>query len=118
MDASSCVCPRVCGSRGVMGLRCPGGFLGVVFALQAIWIGRTNCRVQKQPPRLRRQHTGRRQCPITTLKRSWPSLQAIVDVATLTGACIVALGGEIGGLFTPSDDMAATLTQASKEAGE
>lgn len=38
-------------------------------------------------------------------------------MATLTGACIVALGTQIAGLFTPSDDMAAALTAASKAAG-
>ncbi|KAG2430377.1 hypothetical protein HYH02_013739 [Chlamydomonas schloesseri] len=44
--------------------------------------------------------------------------KAVVDVATLTGACIVALGTQIAGLFTPSDEMAASLTAASKVAGE
>lgn len=43
---------------------------------------------------------------------------AIVDIATLTGACIIALGGEVAGLFTPSDDMADSLSAASKAAGE
>ncbi len=42
---------------------------------------------------------------------------AIVDVATLTGACIIALGDDIAGLFTPSDKMGAAMTAASKEAG-
>jgi leucyl aminopeptidase len=45
-------------------------------------------------------------------------LQAIVDIATLTGACIIALGGEVAGLFTPSDAMAAGLSAASNAAGE
>lgn len=45
-------------------------------------------------------------------------VQAVVDVATLTGACMVALGPEIAGLFTPSDDMAAAVTAAAKSAGE
>ncbi|KAF6251830.1 cytosol aminopeptidase family, catalytic domain-containing protein [Scenedesmus sp. NREL 46B-D3] len=43
---------------------------------------------------------------------------AIVDIATLTGACIIALGGEVAGLFTPSDAMAAGLSAASNAAGE
>lgn len=43
---------------------------------------------------------------------------AVVDIATLTGACIIALGGEVAGLFTPSDDMAASLSAASKASGE
>eukprot|EP00249_Psilotum_nudum_P007021 c20254_g1_i1 orf=72-1838(+) len=42
----------------------------------------------------------------------------IVDLATLTGACVIALGSEIGGLFTPSDDLAMELIQASEKAGE
>ena len=43
---------------------------------------------------------------------------AIVDVATLTGACIVGLGPEIGGMFTPHDDLAAELEAAAEAAGE
>ncbi|MEM6752651.1 MAG: leucyl aminopeptidase [Cyanobacteria bacterium P01_C01_bin.38] len=45
-------------------------------------------------------------------------LDAIVDLATLTGACIVALGSEIAGMFTPSDDLASELKIASESAGE
>ena len=37
----------------------------------------------------------------------------IVDAATLTGACIVALGGELTAMFTDDDDFAAALTDAS-----
>mmetsp|Transcript_38753 Transcript_38753/g.109579 ORF Transcript_38753/g.109579 Transcript_38753/m.109579 type:complete len:618 (+) Transcript_38753:3-1856(+) len=44
--------------------------------------------------------------------------EAIVDVATLTGACIVALGPSIAGLMTPNEDMAERVTSASKAAGE
>ncbi|GAQ84752.1 leucine aminopeptidase [Klebsormidium nitens] len=43
---------------------------------------------------------------------------AIVDLATLTGACIVALGGDIAGLFTPFDSVAEELSAAAKAAGE
>lgn len=42
----------------------------------------------------------------------------IVDLATLTGACIIALGNDIGGMFTPSDELAEELTAASKKGGE
>ncbi|KAL6747733.1 cytosol aminopeptidase family, catalytic domain-containing protein [Haematococcus lacustris] len=42
----------------------------------------------------------------------------IVDTATLTGACIIALGGDIAGLFTPSDAMATALSAAAKTTGE
>lgn len=42
---------------------------------------------------------------------------AIVDIATLTGACMIALGGEIAGLFTPTDSAAAEVVAAAKVAG-
>lgn len=45
-------------------------------------------------------------------------VDAIVDLATLTGACIVALGDDIAGLFTPDDALAAELEQAAATAGE
>jgi len=45
-------------------------------------------------------------------------VEAIVDLATLTGACIVALGNDIAGLFTPSDELASELQKASETAGE
>ena len=45
-------------------------------------------------------------------------VDAIVDLATLTGACIVALGQEIAGMWTPEDSLAEELTQASQHAGE
>ncbi|KAG1659191.1 hypothetical protein FOA52_005669 [Chlamydomonas sp. UWO 241] len=43
---------------------------------------------------------------------------SVVDCATLTGACYVALGPDIGGLFSDSDEMADAVTKASKSAGE
>ncbi|EIE19999.1 hypothetical protein COCSUDRAFT_54513 [Coccomyxa subellipsoidea C-169] len=45
-------------------------------------------------------------------------VQSVVDVATLTGACMVALGNQVAGVFTPSEAMAASLKDASKTAGE
>lgn len=45
-------------------------------------------------------------------------VDAIVDLATLTGACIVALGHDIAGMWTPEDSLAEELTQASDQAGE
>ncbi|XP_059635667.1 leucine aminopeptidase 2, chloroplastic-like [Cornus florida] len=42
----------------------------------------------------------------------------IVDVATLTGACVVALGPSIAGIFTASDDLAEEVLAASEVAGE
>ncbi|MBE9197880.1 MULTISPECIES: leucyl aminopeptidase [unclassified Nodularia (in: cyanobacteria)] len=45
-------------------------------------------------------------------------VDAIVDLATLTGACVVALGEDIAGLFTPDDAIASQLEQAAQSAGE
>ncbi|KAK1429716.1 hypothetical protein QVD17_11933 [Tagetes erecta] len=42
----------------------------------------------------------------------------IVDLATLTGACIVALGPSIAGIFTPNDNLAKEVVAASEVAGE
>jgi leucyl aminopeptidase len=43
---------------------------------------------------------------------------AIVDVATLTGACQVALGMKYTGLMANDDALAAELLEAASEAGE
>ena len=45
-------------------------------------------------------------------------VDAMIDLATLTGACIVALGDDIGALFSPDDDLAAQFSAAAKLAGE
>ncbi len=42
----------------------------------------------------------------------------IVDIATLTGACAVALGPKIGGLFSNDDDAADRVAGAAAKAGE
>ncbi|GAB2300207.1 hypothetical protein Dimus_034246 [Dionaea muscipula] len=44
--------------------------------------------------------------------------EKIIDLATLTGACIVALGPSIAGIFTPSDDLAKEVLSASEASGE
>jgi leucyl aminopeptidase len=41
---------------------------------------------------------------------------AVIDIATLTGACVVALGDVNTGLFATDDDLAAALLKASKTA--
>ncbi len=46
------------------------------------------------------------------------SPRAVVDLATLTGACVVALGHHAAGLMTPSDGLAAGLAAAGARAGE
>ena len=43
---------------------------------------------------------------------------AIVDLATLTGACVIALGDEIAGLWTDNDQLSEQLTKAAGKAGE
>ncbi|GJE28096.1 leucyl aminopeptidase [Methylobacterium organophilum] len=42
----------------------------------------------------------------------------MIDLATLTGAIIVALGQDIAGLFSNDDDLAAKITAAGEAAGE
>jgi len=43
---------------------------------------------------------------------------ALVELSTLTGACVVALGHHGAGLFTPDDELARDLLAAAEEAGE
>jgi leucyl aminopeptidase len=45
-------------------------------------------------------------------------VDAMVDLATLTGACIIALGDDIAGLWSSNDDLAIALQQAADQAGE
>lgn len=45
-------------------------------------------------------------------------VEAIVDLATLTGACIVALGDDIAGLFSPNAELAEQFMAAAKLSGE
>jgi leucyl aminopeptidase len=44
--------------------------------------------------------------------------RAVVDLATLTGACVIALGHVTSGLMANDDALAAELEQASRESGE
>jgi leucyl aminopeptidase len=43
---------------------------------------------------------------------------AIVDLATLTGACVVALGDEVIGMFGTDDKLKSELQRAGRETGE
>ena len=43
---------------------------------------------------------------------------AVVDLATLTGACVVALGDEMAGLWSNNDDLAEALDAAAQTGGE
>ncbi|HEX4182289.1 MAG TPA: leucyl aminopeptidase [Caulobacteraceae bacterium] len=42
----------------------------------------------------------------------------VIDLATLTGAIIIALGNDIGGLFSNNDELAGNLLNASKASGD
>ncbi|OZI45415.1 leucyl aminopeptidase [Bordetella genomosp. 5] len=51
---------------------------------------------------------------LTYAERFKPS--AVIDIATLTGACVVALGSVNTGLFSKNDDLADALLTAGREA--
>ena len=51
---------------------------------------------------------------LTYAKRFKP--QAVIDIATLTGACVIALGGVRSGLFATDDGLATALAQAGEAA--
>ncbi len=51
-----------------------------------------------------------------TLKKYKPDV--MVDVATLTGACVVALGEKIAGLFTPDEDLAEAILASGQKTHE
>lgn len=44
--------------------------------------------------------------------------RAVIDVATLTGACVIALGKHATGLYSNSDNLAAELINAGNSAGD
>jgi len=45
-------------------------------------------------------------------------VDAIVDLATLTGACVIALGDDIAGLWSSDESLTVQLQEAAKLAGE
>jgi leucyl aminopeptidase len=47
-----------------------------------------------------------------------PGVTTVIDAATLTGACVVALGEDYTGLFTDDDALAEELLAASRHCGE
>jgi len=53
---------------------------------------------------------------LTYVERYKPA--AVVDIATLTGACVVALGNHATGLFSNSDKLANELLSAGESAGD
>lgn len=50
---------------------------------------------------------------LTYIQRFNPAV--VIDIATLTGACVVALGKVLSGLFSPDDALAQELTQAGEQ---
>lgn len=44
--------------------------------------------------------------------------KVVVDIATLTGACVIALGNHATGLYSNQDDLAQALLKAGQEAGD
>ncbi len=49
---------------------------------------------------------------LTYIKRFEPD--TVIDIATLTGACVVALGKVLAGLFSPDEELAGELLQAGQ----
>ena len=55
----------------------------------------------------------------TYLQRHYsPPPHTVVDIATLTGACIAALGEHVGGLFTNDPSLSSHLIEAGKRSAE
>ena len=53
---------------------------------------------------------------LTYVERFKP--RTVIDIATLTGACVVALGHHHSGLFTPQDALAAELVDAGRDSDD
>ncbi len=53
---------------------------------------------------------------LTYIARYEPAI--VIDIATLTGACVVALGKVVSGLFSPNDDLANALTDAGQRSND
>lgn len=53
---------------------------------------------------------------LTYAERLKPAV--VVDIATLTGACVVALGAQHSGLFSKDDELAEALLAAGKQTGD
>jgi len=57
-------------------------------------------------------------CDALTWVQKTYSPKTIIDLATLTGAMIISLGFEYGGIFSNDDDLAAQLVAAGNSVGE
>jgi len=51
-------------------------------------------------------------------KEKFPDARSVVTIASISGACVVALGSVASGLLTPDDGLAKDLEQASYKSGE
>ncbi len=51
---------------------------------------------------------------LTYVRRFTP--RAVIDIATLTGACVIALGNQYSGLFSNDDELSTALSNAGKRA--
>ena len=56
-------------------------------------------------------------CDAITYSRRFKP-EAVIDIATLTGACVVALGNHLSGLFSNDDSLAAALEEAGRRADD
>jgi leucyl aminopeptidase len=57
-------------------------------------------------------------CDAITWVQRTHKVKTIVDLATLTGAMIVSLGNEMGGLFANDDELADSLLKAAEISGD
>lgn len=44
--------------------------------------------------------------------------EALLEMSTLTGACVIALGRQAAGLYTPDEELAQSLLEAARASGE
>jgi leucyl aminopeptidase len=56
-------------------------------------------------------------CDAITYSRRFKP-EVVIDIATLTGACVVALGNQMSGLFSNDDELAAALKQAGERSDD
>lgn len=56
-------------------------------------------------------------CDTITYSREFDP-EVVIDIATLTGACVIALGYHHTGLMSPDDELAADLLEAGRSAGD
>ena len=56
-------------------------------------------------------------CDAITYSRRFKP-EVVIDIATLTGACVVALGNHLSGLFSNDDELAVALEEAGRRADD